>query len=348
MKKTLLFTKKSKLALTLLVFCLCLNYGFSQTNLVQNGTADDHGTSSDNADAWDMTPNGELDGSVTSPYKYDEDDNPNGWYNNTLEKWLEANLTDGAIDPDDDDGGTFGVDEQPGSSSDGTYDGATKTRSVKLYDDADDEPLVYESTRRLYQKVVGLTIGTVYTFNIESRSEAEGTPSQVFILNEAITTEVGLENGASDSRVIAYLEITGDKASKPSEGSPTFKESTFNFTATTTEVVIYVRCPAAVDKDHEVYFDNIELYDASTASIENNEFSRSFNVYPNPASGTLFIRSNEYEVSNVAIFNVMGQKVLEKDSVNKNQLDISGITKGIYILKVSSDSKSFSKKIIIE
>ena len=56
-------------------FAITAISAFGQTNLVLNGTGDDHGTgtdtsnTSDNADAFDMTPNSELNGGVASPYK---------------------------------------------------------------------------------------------------------------------------------------------------------------------------------------------------------------------------------------------------------------------------------------
>ncbi|MDV7186449.1 T9SS type A sorting domain-containing protein [Lutibacter sp. TH_r2] len=339
MKTTLLFTKNSKLGLALLVFCLCLNFGYSQTELVKNGTCDEHGTgipetdtsdTSDNADAWDMTPNSTLNGGITSPYRYDEDDNPDGWRNDALETYIEDTYT---TDPADE----YGTDEQPGSTSNGNND----TRGVKLYDDADGKPVITQSTRRLYQRVVGLTIGSLYNFSIDSKSEAAGTPSEVYILNTQITTEAGINaNGYTDGSVVAGMNITNDEDA--------WVTNTLTFTATTTEVVIYVRSINSIDKNTEVFYDNISLKEDVTNSIEDNELSKSFNVYPNPANGVLFIKSNQFAVSNVAIFNVMGQKVLEQQELENNQLDVSSISKGMYILKVTSDSKSFTKKIIIE
>ena len=57
-----------------MIFALFTIIAFGQTNLVLNGTGDDHGTgtdtsnTSDNADAFDMTPNSELNGGIASPY----------------------------------------------------------------------------------------------------------------------------------------------------------------------------------------------------------------------------------------------------------------------------------------
>lgn len=138
-----------------------------QTNLVLNGTGDDfnkntstnteetyHGDSftntSDNADAWDMTPNSTvIDNSgatIDSPYKA-------LWNNQDLDNWLRDTYNSGG-----------NLDEQPGASKDGTYSGSTKTWALKLYGDGD--PPVTSSTRRLYQKIA-VTAGTSYTFSMD-------------------------------------------------------------------------------------------------------------------------------------------------------------------------------------
>ncbi|WP_299055048.1 T9SS type A sorting domain-containing protein [uncultured Polaribacter sp.] len=245
MKTTLLFTKKTKLLYSLLFLCFFYTAGYAQTELTLNGTADEYtAETGDNADAWDMTPPSTIKdntgATIDSPYKA-------LWNNTDLETYI-SNTYAGGNNPD----------EQAGSSSDGTYNtNGDKTRGLKIYDDGN--PVVSASTRRLYQKIA-VEIGSEYTFSIDSRSESAGTPSEVFILNEEITTEVGLENGASDSRVDAFFEITNDEnPSKGSASNNTFTTSTFTFTATTTTAVIYVRALAAIDASTEVFYDNISM-----------------------------------------------------------------------------------------
>lgn len=144
-----------------MIFALFTIIAFGQTNLVLNGTSDDHGTgtdtsnNSDNADAFDMTPNSTLNGGITSPYKA-------LWNNSALEEYLEVTYMGGGD-----------VNEQPGSSSDGTYQSGSKIRALKLYGSTTG---LTESTRRLYQKIA-VTAGSSYTFSMDSRSEAENIPS---------------------------------------------------------------------------------------------------------------------------------------------------------------------------
>ncbi|WP_411894749.1 T9SS type A sorting domain-containing protein [Winogradskyella sp. A2] len=332
MKSKLLFTNQlPRRFYVLFAFCLCLNYGWSQ-ELVKNGTCDEHGTgsdtsnTSDNADAWDMTPNSTLNGGITSPYRYDATTNPDGWRNDALEDALEIKYL----------GMAGSLDEQPGS----TGSGNNGTRGVKLYDDGN--PAITGSSRRLYQRVVGLTIGNDYNFSIDSRSEAAGTPSEVYILNNEIADETGIDaNGYADASVVIGMDITND------EGA--WVTNTMSFTATTTEVVIYVRSNGSVDDMTEVFYDNISLQEDALSVDEVD--AKTFNIYPNPTKGILNIDTNNtYSDLSIELFNLLGSQVLETKINSSNEsIDVSGLTKGLYMLKISSDTEALiTKKIIIE
>lgn len=322
MKKKVLFTKNMKQLTLLLILSLCFNVGWAQTELVLNGTADEHGTgadtsnTSDNADAWDMTPNSTLNGDITSPYAAI-------WKNNDLEDALEIKYL----------GAAGSLDEQPGSTSSGN----NGTRGLKLYDDGN--PSITGSSRRLYQLVQGLTVGSMYNFSMDSKSEAANTPSEVYILNTEITDEVGIDaNGYSDSSVVTGMSITND------EGSWT--TTTFSFTATTTEVVIYVRSLSSVDQDTEVFYDNISLKENVTASVD-KVFGSNFSVYPNPTKNTISIRSS-VSIDKAEVFNVIGKKVISSTRFENNSIDVSKLSKGVYFLKVTSGDAIATKKIIKE
>ena len=49
----------------------------------------------------------------------------------------------------------------------------------------------------------------------------------------------------------------------------------------------------------------------------------------------------------VAVFDILGKQVLNK-TVRNNTLDVSGLTSGIYIMKVSQDNANITKKLVIQ
>ena len=88
---------------------------------------------------------------------------------------------------------------------------------------------------------------------------------------------------------------------------------------------------------------------SGTVSTLDSEIN-GFNVYPNPVKGnSLTVTTFSTEVKTVNIFNVLGRKVFSQrfSSMNKT-MDISGISSGVYIMKVSEGNNIATKKLIIE
>lgn len=70
-------------------------------------------------------------------------------------------------------------------------------------------------------------------------------------------------------------------------------------------------------------------------------------VYPNPAKNLVNITSNSFAPKNVEIFNVVGTKVLAT-SVNNTPVNVAGLPTGIYMVKVTEEGKTATRKLVIE
>ncbi|BAO54148.1 T9SS type A sorting domain-containing protein [Nonlabens marinus] len=85
-----------------------------------------------------------------------------------------------------------------------------------------------------------------------------------------------------------------------------------------------------------VYLDNIYLYKASTASVDEVDGSM-FKVYPNPAQNVWNIESLSSPISSVAVYDVTGKLVIEhNEAAVSATIDASGLSQGLYIAKISS------------
>ena len=79
--------------------------------------------------------------------------------------------------------------------------------------------------------------------------------------------------------------------------------------------------------------------------IDDNILSQ-ISVYPNPASDILNINMpSNIEINKVSMFDALGRKALES---NDNNLNISELARGIYILKIETSNGDLNKKIVIE
>ena len=82
--------------------------------------------------------------------------------------------------------------------------------------------------------------------------------------------------------------------------------------------------------------------------LRNNQNSISgLRVYPNPVTnGTLFIETSANAEKTVAVFDVLGKKVLST-STNDNAVNVSSLNAGVYIVKITEEGKTASRKLVI-
>jgi len=75
-----------------------------------------------------------------------------------------------------------------------------------------------------------------------------------------------------------------------------------------------------------------------------------FAAFPNPVRGNgLTVRTGSIDTKEVALFNVLGRKVFAQSfSGTEDTFDVSNLSSGIYILKVTEGSRIATQKVVIE
>jgi hypothetical protein len=85
-----------------------------------------------------------------------------------------------------------------------------------------------------------------------------------------------------------------------------------------------------------------------TGSFENNN-NKQVNIYPNPATHTITITNSKLQNIDLCIYNLAGELLLKRELVNqKNEIDISFLSTGTFIINVSGMDWTVQKKIIKE
>jgi hypothetical protein len=71
-------------------------------------------------------------------------------------------------------------------------------------------------------------------------------------------------------------------------------------------------------------------------------------VYPNPVSSLLYVEiPSQYDTATVKLYDILGKKVLEKTvSSTKTKINVSNLSKGVYLAKIEANGLSITKKII--
>lgn len=95
--------------------------------------------------------------------------------------------------------------------------------------------------------------------------------------------------------------------------------------------------------------DELKITTTPNFTLANQSFSQidGLKMYPNPAKNNLFIETALNSDINVSIINVLGKEVINS-KVSNNAVTISGLTPGMYIVKITEEGKTSTKKLIIE
>ena len=93
-----------------------------------------------------------------------------------------------------------------------------------------------------------------------------------------------------------------------------------------------------------IYYDQMTavIEDVPTAKVNSLQLE-DVKMYPNPVENQLFFSSKE-TLNKVEIYNLLGKKVLS--TTNTNAIDISSLNKSVYLVKISSDKGTTTKKLV--
>nr|WP_315223756.1 endonuclease [uncultured Flavobacterium sp.] len=96
-----------------------------------------------------------------------------------------------------------------------------------------------------------------------------------------------------------------------------------------------------------VAFDNLSW--TCYSNLNNEEFnSTEFSIYPNPTTNQFSVNFKDGDGSfSIAIYSILGQKVFEKQNTNNKTVEFQNLSKGTYILKITKDSKTLTRKLLV-
>jgi hypothetical protein len=92
-------------------------------------------------------------------------------------------------------------------------------------------------------------------------------------------------------------------------------------------------------------------FTATSLSENDTVFNKGVKVYPNPSNGLFTIAIENFSGDmTLAIYDINGRNVFSKtgDYLTNNNVNLSGLQKGIYILNIKGANLSYSEKIILQ
>jgi len=88
------------------------------------------------------------------------------------------------------------------------------------------------------------------------------------------------------------------------------------------------------------------VMDSVTTKINEINYQNEIKTYPNPANDRVYINCAERQNVKMQIYNVVGECVLQRELSNRtNDIDISSLSKGIYIIKLTGTDWTVQRKL---
>jgi len=96
-----------------------------------------------------------------------------------------------------------------------------------------------------------------------------------------------------------------------------------------------------------IYYDDFSFVDNTPAGIAQNGIEN-LKLYPNPLTGNVLnIASAANAAKTVAIFDMTGKQVLNTTTAN-GTVNTGSLTAGVYLVKVTEEGKTATKKLIVQ
>ncbi len=76
--------------------------------------------------------------------------------------------------------------------------------------------------------------------------------------------------------------------------------------------------------------------------------SMEFDLYPNPAfQDVVYVTTGHNSGKDITVYDIFGKVVL-RDRISANQLNISRLVPGVYFLQVDENNKSMTRKLVVK
>jgi len=97
-----------------------------------------------------------------------------------------------------------------------------------------------------------------------------------------------------------------------------------------------------------IYFDDLSFTDVTSAGLDEQTIA-GLQIFPNPLSGSVLniVTSSDNSDKTVAVFDMLGKQVLNTKVVN-GTVDAAGLSTGIYVVKITEEGKTATKKLVVK
>ncbi|MEL1244738.1 T9SS type A sorting domain-containing protein [Flavobacterium sp. DGU11] len=128
-----------------------------------------------------------------------------------------------------------------------------------------------------------------------------------------------------------------------------FKTMTQTAPATAAKARVQIRTyrQAAGQSGGFIYYDDISFVDNTIAGVNENTIT-TVKMFPNPLNGdVLTVLTDSDAPKAITIFDVLGKQVVNTTTSN-NTVNVANLTSGVYMVKITQDGKTATKKLVVQ
>jgi hypothetical protein len=104
--------------------------------------------------------------------------------------------------------------------------------------------------------------------------------------------------------------------------------------------------------DRRSNFSSIANFNTPATRLAEVADNEALSVYPNPSKGILYLQSNTKDHGTVILYDLLGKEVFRKEMLWKEndpaELNLSGLSAGLYHVRIQTDAYSKTLKVVIE
>ncbi len=187
---------------------------------------------------------------------------------------------------------------------------------------------------------------SIYNYNkIAHMHIWDGTLHPEFYASDSTINEGDsvIFNATNSAEIYYWVFEGGDPASFSGENPPPvvyFEEGIFD---------VELHCQKFYYSGSEIKEDFITVLPAT--KIKETDHLEMISIYPNPTKGKISLISNESKNYVLKIFDLYGNVILEKSNnlaTEKQVIDLTGISDGIYILEISAEKSIYYYKKLVK
>lgn len=82
--------------------------------------------------------------------------------------------------------------------------------------------------------------------------------------------------------------------------------------------------------------------------IDETDMPEKLIIYPNPANNSVFLNQKSITGISINIYNLYGGNIIEIDHLSSNEIDISSLETGFYVVKIIKGRDTLTKKLVIQ